>query len=117
MENNLAVLIILSGLTLALPLCAQQAGDNWLLSIGNYWVQQADSIDGMENPYTYRKKVEAIVSFGDQTYYRIHETMGPSGEIPQGGWFTWHGIDSAGSFLAAFVSDYVEKRRGSATDW
>ncbi|MCK4577559.1 MAG: T9SS type A sorting domain-containing protein [Candidatus Marinimicrobia bacterium] len=104
MKCKLAVLAILSGLIPALPLCAQQAGDNWLLSIGNYWVQQADSIDGMENSYTYRKEVEAIDSFDDQTYYRVHEAMWPTGEVPQGEWFTWHGIDSAGSFLAAFGS-------------
>ena len=58
---------------------AQQASEYFPLQVGNYWIQQTDSVGGVDSSFTYRKEVEGIDSIGSGEYYRVRESLGVTG--------------------------------------
>ena len=82
---------------------AQRAIDYYPLRVGNYWIQQSDSLNGEYRPTTFRMEIENVDTIGDITFYRLKQThteQGGSGD--QTPWYSWLRPETEGIFMGAW---------------
>jgi hypothetical protein len=118
--------ILLLVLTFAKITIAQDAREYYPLHVGDYWIQQVDSLEG--EPGIMRMDVEDIDIIRGQSYFRMKQqlTNEATGE-EYTTWYVWMKEDTSGILIGAFgdsseVTELVIASRtitvdGIATDW
>jgi hypothetical protein len=119
-------IIFLLILTFTKIASAQDANEYYPLHVGDYWIQQVDSLEG--EPGIMRIDVEGIDMISNQSYFRMKQqlTNEATGE-EHTRWYIWMREDTSGTLIGAFgdssevIELFIPSRTitvdGIPTDW
>ncbi|MCI0495038.1 hypothetical protein L0Z72_08510, partial [candidate division KSB1 bacterium] len=119
-------IILLLILTFTKIASAQDANEYYPLHVGDYWIQQVDSLEG--EPGIMRIDVEDIDIIRGQSYFRMKQqlTKEATGE-EYATWFIWMKEDTSGIIIGAFgdtsvvnelnIATQIITVDGNPTDW
>jgi hypothetical protein len=94
----LFITLLISNLT-----SSQSITDYNPMHVGNYWVQQTDSINGGYQPTTFRMDIEGTDPINGVEYFRMKQEMKVNdGSEEPSNWYMWIGYDSLGISFGAF---------------